>query len=67
MPSLQLRKRAPSSASAAEATTNRRIVHKVKKAPLGQMGSPSMGDHPIKKCPQALLRASDSERYDALE
>ncbi len=67
MPSLQFRKRAASSALAAEATTNQRSVHKVKNAPFKRMGSFVLGDHPIKKCPHALLRASVSERYEATE
>jgi hypothetical protein len=59
IPSLQFKKRAPSSASAADATTKRRIAHNVKNAPFRRMGSPSLGDHPMKKWPQARLRASD--------
>jgi hypothetical protein len=43
MPSLQFKKRAPSSASAAEATTKRRMAHNVKNAPFNLMGSPSLG------------------------
>ena len=67
MPSLQFKKRAPSSASAAEATTKQRMAHKVKNAPFNLMGSPSLGVQPIKKWPHALLRASDSDKYDASE
>ena len=48
-PSLQLRKRAPSSASAADETTNLSIAHKVKNAPFNLIGSPSIGIHPRKK------------------
>ena len=59
---LQLRKRAPSSASAAEATMNRKIEHSVKKAPLSLMGFAGSGFHPIKKWPQARLCAFFSER-----
>ncbi len=65
MPSLQFKKRAPSSASAAEATTKRRIAHNVKNAPFNFMGLPSLGVQPMKKCPHALLRASNSDEYDA--
>ena len=67
MPSLQFRKRAPSSASAAEATTKRRMAHNVKNAPFNLMGLPSFGVHPMKKWPHALLRGSDSDKYDASE
>ncbi len=67
MPSLQFKKRAPSSASTAEATTKQRMAHKVKNAPFNLMGSPSLGVQPIKKWPHALLRASDSDKYDASE
>jgi hypothetical protein len=67
MPSLEFKKRAPSSASAADATTNRRMAHNVNNAPFYLMGSPSLGDQPMKKWPHALLRASDSDKYDALE
>jgi hypothetical protein len=67
IPSLQFRNRAPSSASAAEATTNCRMVHNVKNAPFNLIGSPSFGDHPMKKWPHARLCAFVSERYDASE
>ena len=67
IPSLQFRKRAPSSASAVEATTNRRMVHNVKNAPFNLIGSPSFGDHPMKKRPHARLCAFVSERCDASE
>ena len=67
IPSLQFKKRAPSSASAADAMTNQRMAHNVKKAPFNLMGSPSLGDQLMKKWPHALLRASDSDKYDALE
>jgi hypothetical protein len=62
MPSLQFKKRAPSSASAADATTKRRIAHNVKNAPLSWMGLPFLGDHPMKKWPHARLRASNSDK-----
>ena len=67
IPSLQLRKRALSLASAAKATTNQRMVHNVKNAPSNLIGSPSLGCHPMKKCTHARLYASFSERYDAPE
>ena len=67
IPLLQFKKRAPSSASAADARTNQRMAHNVKNAPFSMMGLPSLGDQPMKKWPHALLRASDSDKYDALE
>jgi hypothetical protein len=67
MPSLQFRKRAPSSASAAEAMTKQRIAHSVKNAPFNFMGPPLLGVQPMKKCPHAWLQALDSDRYDASE
>ena len=67
IPSLQFKKRAPSSASAADATTKRRIAHNVKNAPFRRMGSPSLGGDLVKKWPQARLWTSDSDKYDASE
>ncbi len=67
MPSLQLKKRAPSSASVAEATTKRRIAHSVKNAPFNFMGSPLLGVQPMKKFPHAWLRVSDLDRYNAFK
>ena len=67
MSSLQFKKRAPSSVSAADATTNQRMAHKVKYAPFNLMGLPSLGVQPVKKWPHALLRAPDSDKYDASE
>jgi len=67
IPSLQFKKRAPSSASAADAMTKQRIAHNVKNAPFRRMGSPSSGNHHMKKRLQARLRASDSDKYDASE
>ena len=67
MPSLQFRNRAPSSASAAEATMKQTIAHKVKKAPLSLMGFPLLVFQPMKKCPHALLHAHASDKYDASE
>ena len=43
------------------------MVHSVKNAPFNLIGSPSFGDHPMKKCPHARLCAFVSERYDASE
>ncbi len=67
MPSLQFKKRVPSSASVADAMTNRSMAHNVKNAPLNLMGLPSLGGQPMKKWPHALLRAFDSDQYDASE
>ncbi len=67
IPSWQLRNRAPSSAYAADATTNRNIEHSVWKAPFNLMGSPSFGNDPKKKWPHALLRALGLLKYDASE
>ncbi len=59
---LQLRKRAPSSASAAEATTKRKTAQSVKNAPLSLIGFVASGFHPMKKWPHTRLCAFDSER-----
>ncbi len=64
---LQFRKRAPSSASAVEATTKSNIAHRVKKAPFNLMGLVGSARQPMKKCPQARLWAFASERYEASE
>ena len=62
IPSLQFWKIAPSSASVAEATTNWRMMHNVKNAPFNLIGSPSLGDPPMKKWPHARLCAFVYER-----
>ncbi len=62
---LQLRKRAPSLAFAAEATTKRNIAHRVNKAPFNLMGLVESACQPMKKCPQAWLWAFASKRYEA--
>ncbi len=49
IPSWQFRNNAPSLASAANATTNRKIKHSVWKSPLSLMGFPSIGKDPMKK------------------
>jgi hypothetical protein len=59
---LQFRNNAPSSASAADATTNLRIAHNVKNAPFNLMGLVGSDFHPIKKCPHALLWAFALDR-----
>ena len=64
---LQLRNNAPSSASAADATTNRKIAHNVKNAPFNLMGFVGSAFHPMKKCPHALIWALASDKYDASE
>jgi hypothetical protein len=67
MPSLQLRKRVPSLALVAEVTMKQRKAHKVKNALLSLMGLPFFAFRPMEKCPNALLRASVSDNYDASE
>ena len=62
---LQLRNRAPSSASAAEATTKRKIAHSVKNTPFNFIGFVGLGFHPMKKWPHDLLCALASNKYDA--
>jgi hypothetical protein len=62
---LQLRKRAPSLASTAEAMTKRNIAHRVKKALFNLMGLVGSVRQPMKKCPQAWLWAFASKRYKA--
>ncbi len=62
---LQFRKRAPSLASAAEATTKHNIAHRVKKAPFYLMGLVGSVLQPMKKCPQAWLWVFASKRYKA--
>ncbi len=65
MPSLQFRKRTPNTASAVDAKTKCKIAHKVKNTPFNLMGSPSFGDHHMKKWPHARLLALDSDNYDS--
>ncbi len=67
IPSWQFRNSAPSSASAADATTNCNIEYSVWKAPFNLMGSPFLGNEPMKKWPHALLRALGLLKYDASE
>jgi hypothetical protein len=67
IPSLQFRKRAPSSVSAMEETMKRKMAHSVKNAPLSWIGLPSFGDHPIKIWPQAWLGHADSDKYNESE
>ncbi len=49
MPSLQLRKKVPSTALAAEAMTKHRMAHNVKNAPLSLMGLPLFTFQSMKK------------------
>ncbi len=56
---------APSSALAGDATTKFNMVVLTCKAPFKQMGAPSVGIQPMKKCLHVWLRAFSSERYDA--
>jgi hypothetical protein len=46
---LQFKNNAPSSASAAGATTNRNTTHKAKNAPFNSIGCVGLGFHPMKK------------------
>jgi hypothetical protein len=62
---LQFRKRAPSSASAAQAAIRHNIAHRVKKAPFNLMGLAGSTHQPMKKCRQARLWVFASERYEA--
>ena len=62
---LQFRYRAPSSTSAAEATTKYKIAHSMKNAPFNLIGFVGPGFHPMKKWPHALLCALASDKYDA--
>ena len=58
---------AHNSASAADATTNLRIVQSVRIGPFRRMVCLSSGCHPRKKWSDAQLLAFFAERYDALE
>ena len=58
---------AHSSASAADAATNFRMVHRVKIAPFSPITSPSFGIYPRKKWSHVLLLPFLTERYDASE
>jgi hypothetical protein len=51
---LQFRKRAPSSASAEDATTNRKIAQRVKNALFNLMGFVPSGFQPMKKIPKRM-------------
>ncbi len=55
MACVQFRKRASSSASAADATTNCKIAQRVKNAPFNLIGLFASGFQPMKKCPHAQL------------
>ena len=56
-----------SSASAADAVTNFRIVHRVKIAPFSLVTSPSFDIHQRKKWPHSLLLPFLTKRWDASE
>ena len=60
--SCALRKRAPSSASAADAATILRIVQLTRMAPFNQIGESSRGSVPRKKYPPARLHARFAAR-----
>jgi hypothetical protein len=63
---LQFKNNAPSSASAADAMTNRNIAYKLKNAPFNLIGCVGLGFHPMKKCLHARLCAFALDKY-ALE
>ena len=63
--SFAFRNRDPSSASAAEAATNLRMLQREWIGPLRLIGFPLIGSDPRKKCPPALLHALGAVRYDA--
>ena len=65
--SLHARKRAPNSASAADATTNFNIRQYTCIVPFSVIGVLSVGVLPRKKYPATWLRAFAAERYDASE
>jgi hypothetical protein len=67
IPSWQFINKAPSSASAADATTHLKIEHNVWKAPFSLISFPSLGMDPMKKCPHAQLCAFGLLKYDASE
>jgi hypothetical protein len=52
---LQLRKRAPSSTSAVEATTMHKIAHRVENAPFNFIGFDAFGCQTMKKWPHTRL------------
>jgi hypothetical protein len=62
-----LRKRAPSLALAADATTSFRMVQVIQIATFSLIGSPLTGMLLRKKYPPAQLRARGTDKYDALE
>ena len=64
---LQFRNMTPSSASAAEATTKRKIARSVKNALFNLIGFVGLGFQPKKKWPHALLCALASNKYDTSE
>ncbi len=64
---LQFQNNAPSSASAADATTNLNIAHKVKNAPFDLIGCVGLGFYPMKKCSHARLCVFASNKYNASE
>ena len=61
-PYFKFTKSAPNYASAAEDATKFKMLQRVKIAPLGVMGSPSLGNEPRKKCPDTLLLVFFAER-----
>ncbi len=64
IPSWKFINNAPSSASAADATSHLKIEHNVWNVPFSLMGFPSLGTELMKKWPHAWLRAFSSLKYD---
>ena len=62
LPCFTLRNKAPNSASATDAATNLSMLHELCIALFNLMGSPGLGSHPRKKCPDALLLAFCSDK-----
>ena len=67
LPSFVLRNKAPSFASAAEASTKLRILLWTYIDPLSDIGLYLLGTDPRNKCPSVLLLARTSDSYDASE
>ncbi len=66
-PSLELTKRAPSSASTADTATNHMSNERMCIGPFNFIGCLSCGSHPRKKCLALQLLSLNSQRYKALE
>jgi hypothetical protein len=67
IPSWQFKNNAPNSALAVDATMNHIIEHSMWNALFNLISCLSLGNHPRKKCPHALLRDLGFVRYDTSE